>query len=708
MATITTTDLTAAQLANEESRLGLSHEHESFFVEDIDAALQFAAGTFKRKPMWFKVLEELGSGVMASMVSRGLLFNPSEKGQTQLAQLVFLISNDLKGRVSKPIEPKKLLDISYNLVLMCQAAGLVRMWKPKATGSGWFVSIAPTYRDKFDELILSQVKNQLMPMLVEPVDHTPREAGGYLSPQLRMTTKGILPTQKVCDALNILQKTKWKLNHRVMGVLWAMKDVDLLPEFTVEQELTWKIANTFLMEHDHFYHAWFYQSRFYSRTPYLSPLGADLSRGLLMFADREDEQLTDDGVEMLKIHVANCYDMDKASDQERIDWVDDNVDLLLDIANDPMGHLEYWWDGMGKGAMSCQKLAAAFAIEQWLEDGTCHIALQFDGTCNGQQHCSAMLRDRELAELVNVVGKDRGDLYTAVGDQVKESWAAGVSKKEQYLPFYQEHGDILASRKLAKGPVMTRGYGGTMTGIADGFMQLDSDYSWADEHVFISEELNAKGHPKKYPKRGPESPIAELLDTVAVEHQSRICTGIAQDYIEALGVKAKSAEQVTKLIHGCCKAASDNGEDYIWWYTALGTKIMNKKYKQEEVQLEGSTHWKDIIGYRPRLRLLIKTDELDKRKQRTTSSPAFVHSNDGAHMGLTIIEMGEVPLHMIHDSFGCHANDAKHLVRVVREKFVEVHQQEPLAHLCRRYGVEFETYGEFDLSEVLESAYLVA
>lgn len=69
-------------------------------------------------------------------------------------------------------------------------------------------------------------------------------------------------------------------------------------------------------------------------TPYLQPSADDISRGLLTF-DRA-RPLGEHGLRWLKIHLSGVWGFDKASMEEREDWVDAHLEDIKDSASDPL------------------------------------------------------------------------------------------------------------------------------------------------------------------------------------------------------------------------------------------------------------------------------------------------------------------------------------------------------------------------------------
>lgn len=77
-----------------------------------------------------------------------------------------------------------------------------------------------------------------------------------------------------------------------------------------------------------------FRGRAYPIPPHLNHIGNDLSRGLLKFA--ESKQLGERGLRWLKIHLANLYGYDKASFDERVQFVHDHLEDIYDSAMKPL------------------------------------------------------------------------------------------------------------------------------------------------------------------------------------------------------------------------------------------------------------------------------------------------------------------------------------------------------------------------------------
>ena len=77
-----------------------------------------------------------------------------------------------------------------------------------------------------------------------------------------------------------------------------------------------------------------FRGRAYPLPPHLNHIGDDLSRGLLLFG--EGKPLGERGLRWLKIHLSNLYGYDKATFDERVEFVHKNLDDIFDSAENPI------------------------------------------------------------------------------------------------------------------------------------------------------------------------------------------------------------------------------------------------------------------------------------------------------------------------------------------------------------------------------------
>ena len=77
-----------------------------------------------------------------------------------------------------------------------------------------------------------------------------------------------------------------------------------------------------------------YRGRIYCNTNYLNYQGTELAKALLLFSKGEKIIKTDtQSFNYLKIFGANCFGLDKQSANDRIKWVDENLDNIINFDN---------------------------------------------------------------------------------------------------------------------------------------------------------------------------------------------------------------------------------------------------------------------------------------------------------------------------------------------------------------------------------------
>ena len=230
-----------------------------------------------------------------------------------------------------------------------------------------------------------------MPMVSMPRDWTNPFNGGYLTHKLRQPlvktrNKGYLDSLKEHDmpwvyaSVNALQATEWAVNTRIMAVvdhLWKNKlestampgyEDDPLPtrpwaegdEPAPEALQTWKVAAARNYERNgkmkskrqqlvqklvvaekmiengnsfHYVYNLDWRGRMYPVGPALTPQGDDIAKGLLHFA--QGSRLGDDGAYWLAVHTSNSFGVDKVSFEDRVKWVQENEQAIIECGKDP-------------------------------------------------------------------------------------------------------------------------------------------------------------------------------------------------------------------------------------------------------------------------------------------------------------------------------------------------------------------------------------
>lgn len=429
----------------------------------------------------------------------------------------------------------------------------------------------------------------------------------------------------------------------------------------------------------YFPHSLDFRGRMYPIPMFLHPQGSDEARGVLEFANAAP--LGDaEGVRWLAIHGANCFGYDKVSFEDRVEWVEHNSGRISRIAADPWADL--WWSEADK---PWQFLAWCFEWAGYLKEGTEFLScvpVQMDGTCNGIQHFSAMLRDPIGGRAVNLVpGEVPSDIYNQVAEvvlvKVREDARDGVPCAAEWLD--------LINRKVVKRPVMTLPYGATKRGYIEQILEDTVD------------------------PLGDASPWERNWDGAA--YLAEVLWGSVGEVVVAARAAMGWLQDVARIL------ADHNAP--LRWTVPTGLPVVQAYQKVETKQIELTFLKKSI---RPRIDTNKGEKKLNRRAQLNGVAPNFVHSMDAAHLKLTVNEchaQGVRSFSMIHDSYGTHAGNASILASALREVFVQMYLEgnvlEDLRDELSRQlpeGVDELPHppamGTLDVAAVLESPFFFA
>lgn len=574
-----------------------------------------------------------------------------------------------------------------------------------------------------------------VPCVVQPDEWVSLTQGGYYTPQLRNRTpmvKTRSPDHRamfdgdisnITTALNSIQNVPWQINKEVYDVFlqaWKQSLPLGLPrsepyviptspvrgkkksEFSVKEQQIfeeWKaearvvhtmerdrvskcfqvirvlrLASEYL-EREKFWYVYQcdFRGRIYATVSGLSPQGPDFAKGLLRFAN--GKPITKRGAYWLCVHGANCYGEDKISYLDRIRWVSENKGRILAVADDPLGNKDFW----GDADKPWQFLAFCFEFSRFQKEGPgmiSHLPIALDGSCNGLQNFSAMLRDEIGGNATNLVpGNKPRDIY---GEVARVCAAKLDSHSGEYAELWRKYRDAQGGlpRGLPKRPVMTLPYGSTQESCRNYVYQ------------FIVEETG---------------------DFFPREDWFKLAVWLTPILWESIGNVVVAARQAMNWIQQCAAKVAKTNNPLIWW-TPIGFPVLQdrKKILSRQIRTELAGQFQILVG--------TPEDKMDVLKNKLGSSPNFVHSMDACHLMLTCqkaVEYGVSDFAFIHDDYGTHAADTDTLHRAIREAFVELYEaNDPLVDFKifneDRSGIilpDPPSRGTLKLTQVLESEY---
>lgn len=427
-----------------------------------------------------------------------------------------------------------------------------------------------------------------------------------------------------------------------------------------------------------------FRGRIYPVQQHLNPQGKGEMKALLEFADGCKLE-TEEELEWFLIHGANCYGFDKLLYEERINEMVKREEEIHLIASDPIRYRELWKDTDDPFLY----LAWCFEYSDYLNNPNTfrsHISIALDATCSGIQIYSGLLKDKEGARAVNVIGNTREDIYQQVADKVNGYLESGDYEKQ--IKFNKSDGTInicdtiaeansmkgKVSRKLTKRNTMTQPYSVTSYGM----------------YQQILEELDAMEETGKVIWSGDKWVLARLL--AQLNDKAIVAT------VEGARVGQEFLKQVTKEI-------ASNG-NYIFYTTPfMGFPVLQKIHKSTQ------TRYRTELG---RIVLRTPTDIIHTAKMVSGIAPNYIHSLDATLLYMTVENMMHEcdRFHLIHDSFGVPITYVPLLNKSVRQAYIDLFESNPLERFIKQvspdklHQVEEVMLNTLDLNEVKESAYI--
>jgi len=623
------------------------------------------------------------------------------------------------------------------LELLAEVTGIITFQRAAhGRKSLWIINLSPSFHTWIQQLdCVNELKlPSFMPCVIPPKPWTSVTSGGYHTQSFIYPPKivrrcsseqqALLEAADLTDvyaAINAIQSTAWMVEKRTLEVAEAVVerrlDIGVLPPMemeplptkpidiatNVEARTSWKHVARVIHDRNersgskklltlrqlalsrefadyeaiYFPHSLDFRGRLYPIPADLNPQESDLARAMLVFAT--GKPLTNErAVGWFAIHGCNMWGEDKLPLDERVNWAYQNSEKIFASAADPLADL--WWTD---AAEPWCFLTWAFEWRDFMADvdGTfvSRVPIAMDGTCNGIQHYSAMLRDPVGGAAVNLLPSDHPqDIYEEVAKVVRQRLTESTNPMAQaWLAFGID-------RKITKRPVMVLPYGGTQKSCRDYVCDV------------VKEKI----------REGAHDPFGDDLIQAS--------NWLAKIVWDSIGDVVVAARDAMDWLKGVARKATDTGEA-MTWATPSGFIVRQAYVKQLQNRVDTNLH-----GSVVKLVLNYETKELDRRRQVNGIAPNFVHSLDAAALTATVamaVDNGVDAFAMIHDSYGTWAADADVLASCTRHAFVDMYTdhdvlEEFALSVSKITGIDAledtPPPGDLDLTEVLESPFFFA
>lgn len=547
------------------------------------------------------------------------------------------------------------------LEMLHQETGIVELFKTWENGKSFWMIAGSA--EAVEQVEREHARCALMmpkrrPMVAQPRAWADGQAGGYYTED-RPMLKRLAPGSEslfggkaaVYDVVNAIQATPWRVNQRVYDTLRTLWDSgEELPHVLPTREKAigksavalvenaerlaarmvlqtqLEIAEQFQGRTLYFPHEMDWRGRIYQLPAHLGPQTDDPGKALMMFD--KGKPLGKVGVYWLAVHLANLFGKNKLSFDERVQWVADHEGEIVASATGGT-----FWMAAKK---PWQALAACFEWADYKTQGSSfasHLPIALDGSCNGLQHLSALMRDPLGGAAVNLLPGDKPrDFYSEVAEVVKAD-----------AKHWRE-----IDRDLVKANVMTIPYNSTHDGRRKQLLEAVA-------------EARRKG--KRY-----------LPDTV---DEWQACDALAKVIYAAVKRAAPRAIAAMQWLTEAAAAVARAGHEPEWLSpTGILVEQHYPRYRTVNVDFAMGTQ---------RLRMDLREEiagTVDAKQHRQGFAPNFVHSLDAAHLVRTVSKLDAgVSYSMVHDSYGCHAADVPAIRKAIGDAFVDIHRQDGLAGL---------------------------
>ncbi len=562
--------------------------------------------------------------------------------------------------------------------------------------------VVPTekfHKNKEEIIRLAELFSPLAwPMLIEPRDWSQLHDGGYYLNDLTKCHEMVRRGKPLCiqgettyQFLNEIQKVKYRLNPFIVMVAEDLEereievgkfrpvinhpdppkpfDIDTNDEgrkqwrkdkaiqrnknanewrISCRTRMTMNCVREFKDKEYFIPWSFDYRGRAYPIPSFLTPQDTDFGKSLIRFAD--EAPITEDGMKWLAFQVSTTYGLDKATMEERLNWVAqaENIQLIIRVATDPINNIGDW----ETADEPFQFLAACKEYYDVVMTGkeTTGLPVATDATCSGLQILAGLARDKSTASLVNVIPSDKPqDAYQVIADTSRNDIP------ERLRPYWD--------RKKTKRCVMTIPY-------------------------------NAKPFSNR-------QYIRDAFDDIDIEVDKDELTQIVKAVRDAMEAVVPGPMRVMRWIESEVANAIKQGADEITWVTPSGFRVTQRLMKHNskivELHLMGRCQIKVIDGEKG----------VDIRHHKNATAPNLIHSLDASLLHLSATKFN-APIALIHDSVLCRATDMTNLSTLVRDTYMHLFAEHDfLKDFAQAIGAKTKPpiIGDLKPESVIESTY---
>ena len=466
-----------------------------------------------------------------------------------------------------------------------------------------------------------------------------------------------------------------KLKNKEKLFKHEKKELDSFLSKKFLQDHIFALAEVFENLHEFFIPVRIYnRGRIYCEPEYLNYQSTELAKSLLLFSKGEKVNKMDKtSINYLKLFGANCFGLDKKSFNERIKWVDDNEDQIINFYNG---------DIVSKASSPFLFISFCFEYNRWLDclqdhdsfEFITYLPIQLDATCNGYQHLSLLGLDEELAVNLNLtkstINDYPKDFYSLIVGLVKlyfknklQDTKAKYSENE--INSYKRLFNLDVQRSLVKKTVMTIPYNASDFSLIE-YLKKSFEYDYELNKQLSIVNLENEGIKEKnqiwYKHKDNPKILLELNDFSIL---NKAIIHVLFNKFNKLNELVKYFKQIADI---CFKLNL-----FIPWTLPTGIEIQQSYMDVKDIRIRPFSYNDNSFSLK-----VANKKKYNKEKQINSFMPNLIHSLDAASLTMLIDSYFKENLefkniYAIHDCFAVTCNNTVELISMLKIAYIKIY-----------------------------------
>ena len=404
------------------------------------------------------------------------------------------------------------------------------------------------------------------------------------------------------------------------------------------------------------------RTRIYCITDYFDYQKNDIAKGLISFATPGKLYKTDiDEIKYFKAYGANMFgnNLDKKSLNFRVEWVDNNTNVLLDFENNNL---------VNKAENKTCFVSFCFEYKRFIEFMSdsetnvfyTYLPIQLDATCNGYQHLSLLTREKNLFGTLNLASSthdnDPDDFYTYMlnlttkyMESVMLSLSETKNKTDKQIKTISSYDKLLKvnfDRSMVKNLIMIMSYNASIPTIVN---QLITNL----------EQVGKNGRTIYYGYKKNLEVELTRNDLVAFVMAIKL----------VINKESPRIAELSKYLDNIVSICTKLNMPIPWLLPHKGAEI------RQSYEVEKSHTFKAFFFVNTRYTFKkYQRGVYDLTKQKRATMPNLIHSLDASTIAMLYSSLkSDCSLYTIHDCFGVTADNVPKLILKLKLVYIQLY-----------------------------------